>query len=95
MKSLKRSLAEKYHSLFSSSPDGIEVFEDLLTNLRLYETIESEEDRYLHNFGISLVIKAGLYEETNMRLVTRNLLNIPLPSPRDTVEKGPSDMKRL
>lgn len=95
MKSLKRSLAEKYHDLFSSSPDGIDVFEDLLTNLRLYETIESEEDRFLHNFGIQLVHKAGLYEESNMRLVTRNLLGIPLPSPRDNAEPGPRDMKRL
>jgi hypothetical protein len=95
MKSTKRTLAEKYHTLFSSSQDGIDVFEDLLTNLRLYETIDTEEDRCLHNFGIALVIKAGIYEESNMRMVTRNLLQIPLPPPRDNTEPGPHDIKRL
>ncbi len=95
MKSRERSLAEKYHTLFSSSQDGIDVFEDLLTSLRMYETIDTEEDRHLHNFGIALVVKAGIYESSNMRLVTRNLLQIPLPSPRDDTEPGPRDVKRL
>jgi len=67
----------------------------MLTDLRLYETIDTEEDRFLHNFGIRLVAKAGLYEESNMRLVTRNLLGIPLPSPRDNPEPGLRDVKRL
>lgn len=95
MKSTKRGLAEKYHDLFSSSQDGIDVWEDLLTRCRLYETIDTEEDRIRHNLGIELVITAGIYEESNMRQVTRNLLNIPLPPPRDNPEPGPRDVKRL
>ncbi len=95
MKSRVRSLAEKYHTLFSGSQDGIDVFEDLLTCLKLYETIDSEEDKILHNFGIRLVVKTGIYEPGNMRLVTRNLLKIPLESPRDDPEQGPHDLKRL
>jgi hypothetical protein len=93
--SLQRSLAEKYRAVFSSSPDGIDVFEDLLTDLRLYETIDSEEDRFLHNFAMRLLVKMEIYEGSNMRMVTRNLLGIPMPSPRDTAEPGPQDMKRL
>ena len=95
MISAVRTLAEKYHDLFSSSQDGTDVWEDLLTRSRLYETIDSEEDRIRHNLGIELVIMAGVYEESNMRMVTRNLLHIPLPSPRDNTEPGPRDVKRL
>ena len=61
----------------------------------MYETIISEEDRILHNFAFSILVKMELYEPSNMRLVTRNLLQIPLPSPRDTPEPGPTDVKRL
>ena len=95
MKSPRRGLDEKYRAVFSGSQDGIDVFEDLLTDLRLYETIDTEEDRALHNFALKLVVKMGIYESSNMRMVTRNLLGIPLPSPRDNPEPGPHDVKRL
>ena len=95
MKSRERSLAEKYRAIFSSSQDGIDVFEDLLTSLRMYETIDTEEDRDLHNFAFGILKKMELYESSNMRMVTRNLLQIPLPSPRDDPEPGPRDVKRL
>jgi hypothetical protein len=88
-------LAEKYRAVFSSSQEGIEVFEDLLTDLRVYETINTEEDRILHNAAFGILVKMELYETSNMRMVTRNLLQIPLPSPRDKTEPGIRDVKRL
>lgn len=95
MISLERTLAEKYRAVFSSSQEGIEVFEDLLTDLRVYETIDCEEDRFLHNAAIRILAKMELYEPSNMRMVTRNLLQIPLPSPREKSEPGIKDVKRL
>ena len=95
MKSLQRSWAEKYRTVFSSSQDGIDVFEDLLTDLRLYETIDTDEDRILHNAAFRILDKMKIYEPSNMRMVTRNLLGIPLPSPRETAEQGIKDVKRL
>jgi hypothetical protein len=88
-------LAEKYRAVFSNSPEGIDVFEDLLTDLRLYETIDTEEDRILHNAAFRILAKMEIYEPSNMRMATRNLLGIPLPSPIPKQEKGPRDMKRL
>ena len=87
-------LAEKYRAVFSGSPAGIDVFEDLLTELRLYETINSEEDRILHNVAFKILVKMQIYDPDNMRMVTRNLLGIPMPSPRDNPEPGPRDVKR-
>ena len=95
MTSPERTLAEKYRAVFSSSQEGIEVFEDLLTDLRVYETINTEEDRILHNAAFGILVKMELYEPSNMRMVTRNLLQIPLPSPRDKTEQGIRDVKRL
>jgi hypothetical protein len=87
-------LAEKYRAVFSSSPDAIDVFEDLLTDLRLYETIDTDEDRFLHNAAFRILGKMQIYEPSNMRMVTRNLLGIPMPSPRANTEPGPRDVKR-
>ena len=95
MISPERTLAEKYRAVFSSSQEGIEVFEDLLTDLRVYETINTEEDRIRHNVAFEILYKMKLYEPSNMRMVTRNLLQIPLPSPREKSEPGIKDVKRL
>ena len=95
MISPERTLAEKYRAVFSNSQEGIEVFEDLLTDLWLYETIDTEEDRFLHNAAFRILAKMELYEPSNMRMVTRNLLGLPLPSPIPKQEKGPRDVKRL
>ena len=88
-------MAEKYRAVFSGSQEGIEVFEDLLTDLRVYETINTKEDRILHNAAFRILVKMELYEPSNMRMVTRNLLQIPLPSPREKAEPGIRDVKRL
>jgi hypothetical protein len=91
----ERRLAEKYRAVFLKDSTSIDVFEELLTDLRLYETIETEEDRYLHNFAIRLLNKMAIYDGPNMRAVTRNLAQIPMPPPRDEIpESGTRDIER-
>ena len=87
-------MAEKYRETLLSDESAIDVFEDLLTDLRLYETIVSDEDRILHNFAIALLVKMGIYDGPNMRMVTRNLARIPLAVPSVQPESGPRDMRR-
>ena len=88
---VERNLAEKYQETFLRDERTRDVFEDLLTDLKLYETIDSEEERILYNFGIRLLAKMGLVRE-----VTSGLTKISLatPTPVDSMESSPRDMRR-
>ena len=94
MISPKRILATSYRETFSRDSQSIRVFEDILTDLCLYETLETEEERYLHNFAIRLLAKMGIYDPPNINAVTRNLLSIELAAPTVIPESGPRDVKR-
>jgi hypothetical protein len=93
--SQETELARKYREVLLRDSASIDVFEDLLTDLRLYETIVTEEDRILHNFAFRLLAKMQLYHPDNMRMVTRNLAGLPMPGPREEIpEPGIRDMVR-
>lgn len=85
-------MAEKYRDTFLKDAQSLDVFEDLLSDLCLYQELDLEntEELHLHNFAIRLLVKMGIYDGPNMRAVTKNLLNIPLAPPPipDSLQPG-------
>lgn len=87
-------LAEKYDRV-SSSPDGIEVFEDLFLRLHLYDTLSNNEFVVLHNFAIGLL--AGpmkKFRDENLRKITRAYLALPPELPNLESEAEYDELRR-
>lgn len=67
---------EKWRRVLLGSPDGMEVLSELLTELHVFDTVQSEQEVALQNFGKWILYRLGIYTDNNIYEIVAKLAEV-------------------
>jgi hypothetical protein len=70
-------LAMTYRRVFNT-PDGRIVLEDMLSDLKLHDTVDSQHDSTLQNYAKLILFKMGVLQDFNMVRIIDSYFKMPI-----------------
>ena len=71
--------AEKWRNVFFHHPDGRAVLEEILAECHTFESVPLDDvaQVQMHNFGVWMLYKLGVYEDANISKILDKFVEIP------------------